>query len=76
MTLFRFMFAFVPGTTSDKMKYLLYGTFATSMLSLLLISSGLTHYACYLSAVLFGVSMSTLYVQVFTLSPQFGFNLA
>ena len=76
MTLFRFILAFTPGTTSDKMKYLLYGSLATSVLSVLLITGGLTHLACYLSAVLFGVSMSTLYVQVFTLSPQFGFNLA
>jgi hypothetical protein len=76
MTLFRFTSAFMPGTTSDKMRTLLYGIMGSGILCLLLVYAGHPHLMCYLSAVIFGASMSAFYILVLTVSAQFGFSLA
>ena len=75
ITVFRFALAFLPGTTSTKMQCLLYSIVATAIVSLLLVKAGLVWLACYLSAVAFGVSMSSVYILIISLTNQFGLTL-
>lgn len=68
ITVFRFAIACLPGTTSTKMKWLLYGIVSTAIVSLLLVKAGLVWLACSLSAVAFGVSMSSVYILIISLT--------
>ncbi len=66
MTFCRFLFAFAPGTSSEKLKRLLEGTILFGVISLILIKLGYIKLACYLSGLLFGVSLSSIYPLVLT----------
>lgn len=66
LTMFRFCLAFAPGTSSKKLKILLEGIVVTGIISLAFIYSGYLTLACYLSGILFGLSMSSVFPLVFT----------
>lgn len=67
ITIFRFILAFLPGTTSTKMKFQLYGNMASAIVSLLLVKSGLFWLACSFSAVTFGIAMSSIYTLILSI---------
>ncbi len=75
MTFFRLILAFVPGSSSKKFKILLLANIATGIISLLLIGSGYAKIACYMSALLYGLSISVLYPLIFTLPSENGLIL-
>lgn len=75
ITVFRFGLACLPGTTSKKMQYLLYGTIATAIISLLMVKAGLLWLACSFSSVAFGVSMGSIYILIISITSEFGFTL-
>lgn len=64
--MFRFCLAFAPGSSSKKLKILLEGIALTGIISLALVYSGHLTLACYISGVLFGLSMSSVFPLVFT----------
>lgn len=57
------------------MKYLLMGNVCSGIITLALIDLGHTELACWISSVLFGLSMSLLYPLVFSLSLERGLIL-
>lgn len=74
-TILRFCAAFVKTTTSLKLKYLIGGGIWSGIISIALISLGYVSFACYLSAILFGASMSVLYPLVFIFPISKGLRL-
>jgi fucose permease len=66
LTMFRFLLAFAPGSSSKKLKILIEGIVLTGIFSLGLIYAGHLTLACYLSGVFFGLSMSSVFPLVFT----------
>lgn len=50
------------------MQYLLYGNIATAIVSLLLVKAGMVWLACSLSAVAFGIAMSSIYILIISLT--------
>lgn len=66
LTMFRFLLAYAPGSSSKKLRLLIQGNFYTGIISLFLIFAGFNTLACYISGVLFGLSMSSIYPLVFT----------
>jgi FHS family Na+ dependent glucose MFS transporter 1 len=75
ITIFRFGLAFVPGTSSTKMRLLLEGNVASGIISIILIYMGYVKFTCYLSGIMFGISMSSLYPLVFSINNEFGMSL-
>lgn len=70
--MFRFLLAFAPGTSTRKLKMLMEGIFYSGIISLLLVYAGHVELACYLSAVLFGLTMSSVYPLIFTFPIEAG----
>lgn len=66
LTMFRFLLAFAPGTSTRKLKILIEGIFYSGIVSLVVVYAGHIELACYLGAVLFGLTMSSVYPLVFT----------
>lgn len=67
ITLFRFVLAFLPGMSSSKMQFQLYGNMVSAILSLLLVKSGFAWFACSFSAVTFGIAMSSIYTLILSI---------
>ena len=76
MTLSRFVFACIPGKSSKKLLVLLVGVCCTACLSLILIKANLISFSCYLSSILFGLSMSSMYPLLFVMNDEFGMRLS
>lgn len=68
LTFFRFALACLPGTTSTKMQYQLYGNMASAIVSLVLVKAGLVWLACTFSAVAFGIAMSSIYTLIISIA--------
>ena len=75
MTALRFGMAFIPGTSSRKMRVCLEMIVVTALAVLFLIWLGFIKFACYLACVLFGVFMAPLYALVFSMVNEFGYKL-
>jgi xanthine/uracil permease len=75
MTSFRFILAFAPGTSSQKLKWLIEGNILSGIISLVIIKMGYVTFACYLSGLMFGLSMSSIYPLVFSFPIESGLNL-
>ena len=75
MTVFRILLAFVPGTSSQKLKILILGNAFSGIIALLIIYAGHIEFACYLSSMLFGASMSSIYPLILTLPIEAGLAL-
>ncbi len=75
MTLFRFVMAFIPSSSSKKLRFLLECNLATGIISMILIKTGYALVGCYFSAAMFGFSMSVIYPLVFTLPIEGGLRL-
>lgn len=75
ISLCRFVLAFMPGSSSKKLKRLIQGCIGSGFLSLLVIYQGYTGFACYLSAILFGTSMSSIYPLIFSFPLEKGLIL-
>ena len=76
MTVMRFAYAYLPGTSSQKMKRSQEMIVATSLGLLLLIYAGWIRFACLAGCILFGVAMAPMYALVYSLPSEFGFRLA
>lgn len=66
MTVARLLLAFVSVPSSKKLKILIIGCFLSGFISLLFIYLKYLSYACYVSAVLFGISLSSIYPLIFS----------
>ena len=75
MTIFRFIFIYVPGEGSKKLKYLIIANIVSGILTLMIVYGGNTELACYLSAIMFGASMSSLYPLILAFPKQSGLDL-
>lgn len=75
MTLARLVIAFLPCSSSQKLKSLILGSFFSGAISLILIYMNLLTLACYASAVLFGISLSSIYPLIFSFPLEQGFTL-
>ena len=75
MTLFKIILAFTPGTSSTKLKILILASISSGVISILVIYSGHKELACYISSILFGVSLSSIYPLILTFPIEAGLNL-
>ena len=75
MTIFRILLAFVPGTSSRKLKVLILANALSGIISLVIIYAGHVEFACYLSSMLFGMSMSSIYPLILTVPIEAGLAL-
>ena len=75
MTAFRIVLAFVPGTSSNKLKNLILINIVSGILCITLIYTGYVELTCYLSSVVFGLSMSILYPLILVFPIEAGLAL-
>lgn len=75
MTIFRILFAFVPGKSSIKLQILIIANIVSGIISLFFIYADHVQFACYLSGVLFGSCMSSIYPLIMTLPLEKGLNV-
>lgn len=75
ITLFRFISAIAPGTSSQKMRFLLKGIVVSGITCLILIYSGYVHFTCYFGGIIFGIVFSCLYILSLSIASEFGFTI-
>ena len=75
MTLFRILLAFAPGTSNTKLKILILASISSGVISILIIYSGHEELACYISSMLYGLSLSSIYPLILTFPIEAGLNL-
>ena len=75
MTLSRFGYSMLPGSSSQKMSQALIATVVCGVISLLFINMDWVLFTCYLSAVMFGLSMANMYPLTFSIPSEFGWRL-
>jgi fucose permease len=74
MTIFRIGLAFLPGSGHKKLRIQIEANIGSGIISLVLIYMGHTQLACYLSAVMFGFSMSTIYPLILLFPSEVGLH--
>ena len=68
ITITRFISAIAPGTSSQKMRFLLRGVVLAGVICLTLIYSGYVHFTCYFGGIIFGMFFSCLYILSFSIA--------
>ena len=74
-TFFRFVFPFISGKTSSKLKFLTLLAFLSTFLDLFIIHFISPSFGMILSSVLYGMSNSVLFALCFTISQEFNLRL-
>lgn len=64
-----------PGSSSEKLKWLIVSCFWSGAVSLLIIYAGYTSLACYVSGVIFGISLSSIYPLIFAFPLEHGLTI-
>lgn len=72
MTIFRFALAFASGTSAAKLKWLILMTITAGLISIAIVLLGFTEVACYVSGILFGVALSSVYPLVLSIPLEYG----
>ena len=74
-SIFMFVFAFAPGTGSQKLKFLIFCLICSGVISLLIVYSGNNELACYIGSFLFGIGSSSMYPLTLAFSVEEGLKI-